>query len=93
MTNGTGLFGDPSSTQSAIIVPKPGDDDIYYIFTVDDHGFNEAHLGLNYSEVNMSLNGGLGVVTSKNVNLLPECSEKITAVLKDCVSQGCGRFS
>ncbi|MCF7568212.1 T9SS type B sorting domain-containing protein [Sabulilitoribacter arenilitoris] len=87
MINGNDLFGDPSSTQSAIIVPKPGNEDIYYVFTVDDHGFNEPHLGLNYSEVDMSLNGGLGAVTTKNVNLLPECSEKITAVLNDCVSQ------
>lgn len=34
--NLTGLFGDPSSTQSAIIIPKPGNPDIYYIFTVDE---------------------------------------------------------
>ena len=34
--NLTGLLGDPSSTQSAIIVPKPGDPNIYYIFTVDE---------------------------------------------------------
>ncbi len=33
---GTGLFGDPSSTQSAIIVPKPDYPNIYYIFTVDE---------------------------------------------------------
>lgn len=40
---GTGLFGDPSSTQSAIIVPKKGDPDIYYIFTVDEpHNENAA---------------------------------------------------
>jgi gliding motility-associated-like protein len=40
---GTGLFGDPSSTQSAIIVPKKGDSNIYYIFTVDEpHHENAA---------------------------------------------------
>ena len=33
---GTGLLGDPSSTQSGIIVPKADDPDIYYIFTVDE---------------------------------------------------------
>ncbi|MDN3665523.1 T9SS type B sorting domain-containing protein [Algibacter miyuki] len=87
MANGFGLYGDSSSTQSAIIVPKPGDENIYYVFTVDDHNNNEAHLGLNYSEVDITLNGGLGGVTSKNINLLPECSEKITAVLKDCVTK------
>ncbi len=87
MSNGTGLYGDPSSTQSAIIVPKPNDKNIYYVFTVDNHGFNEGHLGLNYSEVDMTLAGGLGAVTTKNINLLQECSEKITAVLKDCVTK------
>jgi len=40
---GTGLLGDPSSTQSAIIVPKPGSQTIYYIFTVDEpHHQNAA---------------------------------------------------
>ena len=35
MSNGTGLTGDASSTQSAIIIPKPNSASIYYIFTVD----------------------------------------------------------
>jgi hypothetical protein len=35
MKNGNGLHGDPSSTQSAIIVPKPKDANIYSIFSVD----------------------------------------------------------
>lgn len=40
---GTGLMGDPSSTQSAIIVPKKGEPNIYYIFTVDEpHHENAA---------------------------------------------------
>lgn len=40
---GTGLNGDPSSTQSGIIVPKKGDPNIYYIFTVDEpHHQNAA---------------------------------------------------
>ena len=33
---GTGLLGDPSSTSSGVIIPKPGDLDKYYIFTVDE---------------------------------------------------------
>lgn len=42
-TADTGLFGDASSTQSAIIVPKKGDSNIYYIFTVDEpHHENAA---------------------------------------------------
>jgi gliding motility-associated-like protein len=41
--NGTELFGDASSTQSGIIIPKPGSSDIYYVFTVDEpHHKNAA---------------------------------------------------
>lgn len=40
---GTGLLGDPSSTQSGIIVPKKNDPNVYYIFTVDEpHHENAA---------------------------------------------------
>ncbi len=88
MNNGRGLYGDISSTQSGIIVPDPGNPDLYYIFTVDTTVFeNDPDFGLNYSIVDMSLNNGLGEVIVKNVNLLNDCSEKITAVLKDCSDQ------
>jgi len=116
----TGLLGDPSSTSSGLIVPKPQDLTKYYIFTVDephhdnasvypnqftgnydsggtiplqDDGFNN---GLQYSLVDMDLNGGLGDVDSseQNVPLITydesntaassyKCSEKITAVKAD----------
>lgn len=47
---GTGLLGDPSSTQSAIIVPKKGDPNIYYIFTVDEpHHVNASVYPNRYS--------------------------------------------
>ena len=39
---GKGLFGDPSSTQSGIIVPKPNDPNTYYIFTVDEPHHDNA---------------------------------------------------
>jgi len=85
MQNGTGLFGDPSSTQSAIIVPKPEDADIYFIFTVDTSiADNDPDRGLNYSTVDISLNNGNGAVIEKNVRLLQDCSEKIAAVRKNC---------
>lgn len=78
MPNGQGLLGNPSSTQSAIIVPKPLSNSIYYIFTVTDAAKND---GLRYSEVDMELNNGNGAVTSnKNVLLTTPCAEKITAV-------------
>ncbi|GAB2819940.1 PKD domain-containing protein [Ferruginibacter profundus] len=89
MPNGTGLFGDPSSTQSAVIVPKIGDPTRYYVFTVDavtfvaPTGTFTPTRGLNYSVVNMTLDNGKGDVEIKNVPLTQNCLEKITAV-KHC---------
>lgn len=77
MPNGTGLLGNPSSTQSGIIVPKPNDPNIYYIFTVDAVA-EEA--GLNYSEVDLTLNSGNGDITAKNIQLTTPATEKISAI-------------
>lgn len=77
MPNGNGLNGDPSSTQSAIIVPKPGSTTLYYIFTVDELGKPN---GLNYSIIDITLEAGFGDVTTKNVSLFSSSLEKITAV-------------
>lgn len=79
MPNGTGLLGNSSTTQSAIIVPKPGSSTIYYIFTCTDLFHSN---GINYSEVDMALNGGFGAITTnKNINLLPnQVCEKLTSV-------------
>lgn len=88
MANGNGLKGNPSSTQSAIIIPKPQDSDIYYIFTVDTEFQGNPDEGFHYSEVDMTANGGLGTVTAnKNINLLNNTSEKLSAVLKDCQTE------
>ncbi|MBT8362428.1 MAG: hypothetical protein KJO32_15870, partial [Deltaproteobacteria bacterium] len=85
MSNGKGLFGDPSSTQSALIVPQPESSTIFYIFTVDTSlDVNDQDQGFNYSVVDISLNGGNGAVTAKNVRLINNTSEKLTAVIKDC---------
>ncbi|ALM20203.1 secreted protein containing PKD domain protein [Nonlabens sp. MIC269] len=83
MQNGNGLLGDPSSTQSAIIIPKPQDSDIYYIFTVDTQVGSDANTGFHWYEVDMSLNLGQGAVTTNlNTpnNLLRRTSEKLTAI-------------
>lgn len=78
MPNGTGLNGHPSSTQSGIIVPAPGNPDVYYVFTVDELADSE---GLQYSIVDLTLNGGLGDITTKNVILETPVMEKLTAVV------------
>ncbi|MDI1307127.1 MAG: PKD domain-containing protein [bacterium] len=78
MPNGSNLFGDSSSTQSAIIIPKPNDPNIYYIFTVAELAKPD---GLKFSEVDLSLSGGLGDVNSnKNISLITPVCEKLTAV-------------
>ncbi|TMM53471.1 T9SS type B sorting domain-containing protein [Maribacter algarum] len=88
MQNGGNLLGDPSSTQSALIVPKPGDPNIFFIFTVDTSSFQgDPDRGLNYSIVDVTLNDGKGAVTQKNIPLLNDCSEKVAAVIKDCSDQ------
>jgi gliding motility-associated-like protein len=80
MMNGTGLFGRMSSTEAAVIVPKPGDTDLYYVFTADasanSFGYH-GELGYNYSIVDMSQNNGMGMVIVKNVTLYSPSSEKL----------------
>jgi len=73
MQNGVGLDGHPSSTQAALIVPKPNNDSLYFIFTT-------GQLYFNYSTVNMKANGGLGAVISKNDTLCLNQSEKLAAI-------------
>lgn len=79
MPNGNGLYGDPSATQSGVIVPIPNDSLRYYVFTVDND--MEEH-GLCYSVVNLSLAGGMGDVepANKNINLMAVSTERITSV-------------
>ncbi|HEA30826.1 MAG TPA: T9SS type B sorting domain-containing protein [Leeuwenhoekiella sp.] len=90
MTNGAGLLGDSSSTQSAIIIPKPLDTNIYYVFTVDvleqfdPNGPLETD-GINYSIVDFSTNPQ-GEVTEKNIHLLDFSAEKLSAVVMGCDS-------
>ncbi|HEY2348605.1 MAG TPA: hypothetical protein VGH64_06300, partial [Puia sp.] len=80
MPNGSGLKGNPSSSNAAIIVPKPGSKTIYYVFTADASE-NQNLNGYNYSEVDMTLNGGLGdITTNKNILLYAPSTEKLTAV-------------
>jgi hypothetical protein len=76
MTNGTGLMGNPSSTQAALIVPNPGSPGMYYIFTSD---IPSSGNGIHFSEVNVTTNSVDSV--SKNTPLLPgnTVSERLAA--------------
>lgn len=77
MENGSGLMGGQSATQSSIIVPQPESDRLFYVFTVPEEiGYD----GLRYSIVDISENGGLGSVITKNIFLDSPAEEKVTAV-------------
>lgn len=79
MPNGAGLGGDISSTQSALIVKKPDSESIYFLFTVDNEGGPD---GMRYSEVDITLEAGLGDVNdTKNLLIENSVTEKLTAVL------------
>jgi large repetitive protein len=74
----TGIGGDPTSSQSSLIVPIPGDETLYYIFTTQEitgTSLNE----LRYSIFDLKQNGGNGLITQKNILLFSKSTERITA--------------
>jgi gliding motility-associated-like protein len=78
MLNGTGLKGHFSSSQSATIVPKPGSPNLFYVFTVDEAAKIN---GVQYSEIDLTLDGGLGGITAnKNVLVYTPSLEKISVI-------------
>ncbi|MEP7258423.1 MAG: PKD domain-containing protein [Flavitalea sp.] len=80
MPNGTGLTGDPSTSQSAVAVPDPGNANRYYIFTVSSYPSSN----LSYSIVDMTLDEGMGdVLPAKNVSVLTNTEETVCAVFAD----------
>jgi gliding motility-associated-like protein len=85
MPNGAGLWGTSTTTQT-LIVPNAGNKNIYYIFTASPQGdydnlFPLDRKGFRYSEVDLSLNSGLGEVVQKNILLSTSTTEKIAGTL------------
>lgn len=82
MENGKGLLGNSSSTQSAIIVKKPDSESIYYVFSVDwQAGAFTIRPVFSYSVVDMSLDGGLGAISSEKNRFIQDVTcEKLVAV-------------
>ncbi|MBS1616153.1 MAG: T9SS type A sorting domain-containing protein [Bacteroidetes bacterium] len=93
MANGTSIGGFLSSQQSSIIIPLPGSDSLYYVFTSDaTENFStwmtppKTPAGYNYSIVDMSLDRksidtSLGAVIAgkKNIHLVDSGTEKLCA--------------
>src|SRR5258708_9453304 len=73
-----GIGGDPASSQSALIVPVPGDETLYYIFTTQSiNGVSGDEL--RYSLFDLKLNNGNGAIVKQNILLFSKSTERITA--------------
>jgi gliding motility-associated-like protein len=92
MTNGDDLAGHNSATQSSAIIPYPGTYnfaenrfDRYFLVTLDDYTVNSNAVedkGVRYSEIDMTMDNELGVVTqNKNILLFgTTTTEKVCVV-------------
>jgi gliding motility-associated-like protein len=77
-----------SSVQSAVVVPKIGSPNVYYLFTMDEVEFNIGGnppsqpngRGLSYFEIDMTLNGGLGGVSNYVQSIYLPVFESLCAV-------------
>lgn len=73
MSNGSGLMSNDEAAQSSLAVKQPGNNNLYYLFTVDDKAGNN---GFRYSVIDMDLPGNgtimnpLGDIVSGQKNLL-----------------------
>jgi len=74
----TGIGGNPLSTQSAIIIPVPDDETIFYIFTTQAINGSDS-LQLNYSVFDIKKNLGKGAIVKQNTLLFMKSTERITA--------------
>jgi hypothetical protein len=82
MQNGADMMG--GGYAGFAIVKHPGLEDIYYIFNAQDPDLFEPKC-LCYSIVDLKLNGGLGAVTEKNIQVEAtwDISDQIAIVKKD----------
>lgn len=90
MPNGTGLFGDRTTAQSAIIVPAPGRPSLYYVFNpaaISSSNLGDRCLCLYYSIIDMRNDAGFGDVIKKNELVLNDITEHVTATA-DCKGDG-----
>lgn len=70
------LLGNNSSSNGVLILPKPNNDTLFYIFYTDAQG---GANGFNYSIINLKGNNDSAIVITKNVKLLNSVCESITA--------------
>ena len=78
MMNGDTIGGDQTATQSAMILPFSGDETMFYIFTTESVYGDEAY-ALRYSVVDMKKDVAKGEVVVKNIKLMENSTERVTA--------------
>ena len=83
----TGIGGDPQSTQSSIIIPVPGDETLYYIFTTTaiESGLYEVR----YSLFDLKS----GTLREQNVLLFTRSTERLTASANWLIAHEAGNNS
>jgi gliding motility-associated-like protein len=77
-----------SAAQSSVVVPAPGEPNVYYLFTMEEIEFDLDGVvpsepngrGLRYFKIDMSLNGGLGDVVEADVQVYDYSYEGICAI-------------
>jgi gliding motility-associated-like protein len=74
---GTGIGGDLASAQSSLIIPVPGDETLFYVFTTQDVG--SGRYELRYSLYDIKLNNGAGGLKEFNKLLYTPSTERITS--------------
>lgn len=86
------LFGDTSSSQNVIIIPRPGFSNRYYIVTITGFSTNSAPKGVFFSEIDMTtwtmigqinqtLSDGNLVLNNLSPNTFNNTSEAITSCI------------
>ncbi|HAD12830.1 MAG TPA: hypothetical protein DCF33_10385 [Saprospirales bacterium] len=63
---GIDILGGSSYTQGVTIIPKPGSETNYYLLHMSGPTVPDDTIGLEYTLIDMDLEGGLGDVVSKN---------------------------
>src|SRR5690606_3494754 len=72
-----GIGGENGATQSALIIPVPGDETLYYIFTTREI-YGTGAYELRYSLYDLKLNNDNGGLVEYNVLLFKPSTERIT---------------
>ena len=78
MIGGIGLRGELSSTNNTVIVPMPGTDSVYYLFTIGSATIDFP--SFCYNIIDMKSDNGYGAVVVKNTVIEDDVLEKLAAI-------------